>query len=114
MMIFERGVDSAIVRRPWPTSLLPSHCVAAPLPLAGPAVGFLHARVFFLVRRPRDPTAKAVNERKNFFRWRLDARRALNTENIGPCRGVTEKKHDGGDDHDSDYPEHRILRYDYA
>src|SRR5215207_3159428 len=91
------GDVSAISMRPFPTSLLPVPFVGGAFAARGAAVSPPHRRVLLLVGRPACETAQIVEQGKDFLRRRLDARRTLDAERVGPARCIGEN---GGDRND--------------
>ena len=53
---------------------------------------------------------EVVDECKDLLGRSFDVRRALNTESVGPGRGIDKKNGDQNDDYDGNFLEHLSLR----
>ena len=66
------------------------------------AIAPLERRVDLLIGRPGDPVVEVVDQGKDLLRRRLDPRRPLHAESIGPGRREEEKYGDHNDDNNQD------------
>lgn len=74
-----------------------------------PAIGSFQLRVLVLPGRPGGPAMEVRDQRKDRFGRRLDARRALNAQDIRPGRSESEESGEQNDDDDGDSREHGFL-----
>src|SRR5262249_29694746 len=100
------GRLSVIVMRPSPTSLLPDHLKAAPVPAGAPSYAVLAPRIRLEPRGPRFPVVKVIHLCEHLFRWRGDRGRPSNAEGGGlPCH-CDEQHDDDQSQGDGDLREH--------
>src|SRR5207302_1473840 len=105
----------------WRHGLRDLHAPLADVPVAFPRVhGALaaghgaerpfHRGVFLLPGRPGFPAQEIVEHGEYLLRRRLDARRALDAERVGPGSGVDEQGAEQNDDYGGYCFDHRVLR----